>query len=672
LFLFLILSVLYEVCPAKIIYVDDDAAGTNNGTSWADAYRYLQDALADAKSADQPVEIRVAAGVYTPDKGAGITHGDIYATFSLINGVTISGGYAGINSPDPNARDFELYETILSGDLLGNDVELADPCDLLSDITRLDNSYNVVTAQFTDSTSRLDGLTITAGFANDTYLNLQPQSRGGGLYISQAEPVITNCTFKNNAGFDGGAIYIDYGNPTLTNCHFSSNFTVSESESPAIGNISGFGDSGGAIHNSGGSPVLTNCTFIGNKSKTGAGMYNASDRNLSEKPPASPTLTNCVFIANQAKKDGGGMSNLYCRPFLAHCTFEENIAREGGAIYNSQSTLVLTDCDFNSNQASFKGGGIFSIRGKSNITSCFFSGNQADTEGGGMYNDSNTDSVITDCVFTGNASLSGGGIYNTQEVNSVLIKCTFTANLSLEGGAMQNLSSNLSLTHCIFSGNWAAFNGGTLFNIQDSLKISNSTFAGNSSDLAEDTIFFTSGNDLLPSDAEFVNCILYDNENSIGNDDYSKVVITYSNIQGGWEGTGNFDEDPLFAEPGYWAYINDPNIVVGPDFLGVDVIWHDGDYHLKSQAGRYDPNSQGWIFDEVTSPCIDSGDPDSPVGNEPHPNGGRINIGAYGGTAEASMSLADSNNAVHGTPDGEAILLQEHQKKFLTSRPKKP
>ncbi|MCP4593333.1 MAG: hypothetical protein GY842_21570 [bacterium] len=68
------------------------------------------------------------------------------------------------------------------------------------------------------------------------------------------------------------------------------------------------------------------------------------------------------------------------------------------------------------------------------------------------------------------------------------------------------------------------------------------------------------------------------------------------------------------------------------------VIADDGDCHLKSQAGRWDPNSASWVQDDVTSPCVDAGDPNSPIGYEPFPNGGVINIGAYGGTVEASKS----------------------------------
>jgi probable HAF family extracellular repeat protein len=107
--------------PPKIIYVDDDASGANNGSSWDDAFNYLQDALTAVWDGD---EIRVAQGIYKPDQGEGVTPGDREATFQLINGVTIKGGYAGTGAPEPNARDIELYETILTGDLNGNDVEL--------------------------------------------------------------------------------------------------------------------------------------------------------------------------------------------------------------------------------------------------------------------------------------------------------------------------------------------------------------------------------------------------------------------------------------------------------------------------------------------------------------------------------------------------------------------
>ena len=113
-----------------------------------------------------------------------------------------------------------------------------------------------------------------------------------------------------------------------------------------------------------------------------------------------------------------------------------------------------------------------------------------------------------------------------------------------------------------------------------------------------------------------------------------RTIVLYSNVEGGFFGEGNIDIDPLFADSGYW----DPN---GTPDDASDDFWIEGDYHLKSQAGRWDPNSQSWVVDDVTSPCIDAGDPNMPVGDEPMPNGGRINMGAYSGTPEASKSYID-------------------------------
>ena len=87
----------------------------------------------------------------------------------------------------------------------------------------------------------------------------------------------------------------------------------------------------------------------------------------------------------------------------------------------------------------------------------------------------------------------------------------------------------------------------------------------------------------------------------------------YSRIQEAGEGQGNLDIDPLFADP------------------------ENGDYHLLSRRGRYWPEHNVWVLDDVISPCIDGGDPNADYSNERKPNGGRINMGAYGGTPYASM-----------------------------------
>lgn len=107
--------------------------------------------------------------------------------------------------------------------------------------------------------------------------------------------------------------------------------------------------------------------------------------------------------------------------------------------------------------------------------------------------------------------------------------------------------------------------------------------------------------------------------------------MDYCNIEGGWPGVGNIDVDPGFVAPGYWESNGTPDNP-GDDF------WIDGDYHLLSQAGHWDQASESWVQDNTTSPCIDAGDPNAPIGLEPFPNGGRLNMGAYGAGSTASKT----------------------------------
>lgn len=210
----LLLMTVESTFAGQIIYVDINVTGgAGDGSSWNNAFNYLQDALTSGASADD--EIRVAQGTYKPDLGPDITPDDRDVSFRLRNRITIKGGYAGTGEPDPNARDIEIYETILSGDLDSDD--LGD----LDDTSRNENSYHVIIASGTDATAYLDGFTITAGNANGPY----PDYNGGGIYNRQGDPVITNCKFRNNsAKSNGGAMYNTYySDPNVTNCEFNTN-----------------------------------------------------------------------------------------------------------------------------------------------------------------------------------------------------------------------------------------------------------------------------------------------------------------------------------------------------------------------------------------------------------------------------------------------------------------
>ena len=184
-------------------------------------------------------------------------------------------------------------------------------------------------------------------------------------------------------------------------------------------------------------------------------------------------------------------------------------------------------------------------------------------------------------IINGRANY-GGAISCTKKSSPTIKNCIFSHNsASILGGAVSNFESAVSLINCTFHANTDLFGGGAVRNISDSMIITN--------------------------------CILWCNEP--GEIFSSETIdITYCNISGGWEGEGNINTDPLFSD------------------------MDNGDYHLKSQSGRWDPDSEGWIIDDNTSPCIDSGDPNSFFADEPEPNGHRINMGAYGGTDMASMS----------------------------------
>ncbi len=123
------------------------------------------------------------------------------------------------------------------------------------------------------------------------------------------------------------------------------------------------------------------------------------------------------------------------------------------------------------------------------------------------------------------------------------------------------------------------------------------------------------------------------------------VSVYYSNVWGNVSGSFGFstgglnnprhfvrgqhviEENPFFAKNGFWDQ---------------DSVWHEGEYHLRSTVGRWDVRLQDWVSDPIDSPCLDRGDPNSIYDNEPYPNGGRVNMGVYGNTVEASKSEGPS------------------------------
>jgi len=401
-----------------VLFVDVDASGANDGSSWPDAFKLLQDAMTVAAGAPRAVnEIWVAQGIYTPDRGDGITPGDREATFQLINSITIKGGYAGCGEPDPNVRDIELHETILSGDLSGDDVDVNDPRDLREEPSRADNSYHVVTSSGTDETAVLDGFTITGGNANSDF---SPDCRGAGVRNYSGSPTLTNCTITTNSSSLEGSGMLSSGSPTLTNCTFSNNCSHYW---------------GGGLHTSGwySKVTLINCTFSGNFANSeGGGLYAGYNKY------GSPTLANCTFTANTSGHRAAGML-IDSDAVLTNCTFIGNtVDGYGGAIYNYSNSPILTNCVFIGNSATKNGGAVYDRWGRSILTNCTFSGNSADI-GAGIYCIGEGNTTVINCIMWGNMATQGNQIaLNNFWDEGILYPATITVRYSdVESGASE-------------------------------------------------------------------------------------------------------------------------------------------------------------------------------------------------------------------------------------------
>jgi predicted outer membrane repeat protein len=408
---------------AKIIYVDDSAAGTADGTSWGNAFPYLQDALAVAGPGD---EIRVAQGIYKPNEGVtvepyppGRGHDGTeskapprYPPFGLRDGLTLRGGFAGIGADDPNARDVKRFETILSGDLNGDDAAGWLPGDPVYESTRTDNNRVVVESE----AAVLDGLVVQA--ATESGLH----NTDGGLRLR-------NCTFRWNSAAD---VFCYGGQSDLENCLFQENSR---------------GSSGGGM-------MVSGRTY-----RTAQGEVTF---------PARLMLWECRFISNSAWT-GGAICAGDCRLSLIGCSFEGNTAVTAGAVALFRGSMALTECRFEGNLASQSGGAVgLQNQDAVSMTRCLFRDNRA-VRGGAISNQEGRLTLDSD-IFSGNQAQFGGAIeavvgWSTLPpgANDILMRCClFTGNRGVESGGTiyAGPRANFTITSCTFADNWARTAGG--------------------------------------------------------------------------------------------------------------------------------------------------------------------------------------------------------------------
>jgi predicted outer membrane repeat protein len=282
-------GVQLEKFQGSRLYVNDNAVGKETGHSWPDAMSSLPEALEIARiSAGQITEIWVASGVYKP----GTNRAD---TFKIPSGVKLYGGFAG-SETSLSQRTLAAGPSVLTG-AIG---------DFSSDS---DNSLHVVDASNTNSATRLDGFSMSYGYAG----GLDDQSRGAGMIADNANLTVANCSFGYNyASIEGAGVHVS-----------------------------------GAS-----SPKFINCDFAHNT----AGRFGAALRNTST---LTVGVVNSRFLKNEAGLNGGAINSTGSFIFGHGCVFNSNFCYvNGGAVYvfGAAADSVFRSCTFAANHAQMWGG----------------------------------------------------------------------------------------------------------------------------------------------------------------------------------------------------------------------------------------------------------------------------------------------------------------------------
>ncbi|MFN5417894.1 MAG: T9SS type A sorting domain-containing protein [Flavobacteriia bacterium] len=322
---------------AAIIYVNINATGTNSGTSWANAFTDLQNALSNAFIND---DIWVATGTYKPTQ---TTNRDL--SFVMKNGVDIYGGFNGTES-SISERNIEVNPTYLSGDIGA----IGDNTDNTRKIVKIQN----FTAPFT-----FDGFRVVSGYDGLSSGN------GAGIFASNNPGIqltFNNTILYNNyANHSGGGMIIDNSNTTFNNCEFLYN--------------SSYNYGGGAIYSANGSNskiYLYDCKFIGNNSRQGAvinfdGLELVMERNLVSsntsttngniinvsQGPTKFEINNSLIVGNQVPNGTSSIISSYTSGVnsssltnvtICHNKHNTTFDVTAEAIYQSNSAMIISNC----------------------------------------------------------------------------------------------------------------------------------------------------------------------------------------------------------------------------------------------------------------------------------------------------------------------------------------
>ena len=465
------------------------------------------------------------------------------------------------------------------------------------------------------------------------------EAKGAGIYIENCNVTIQNCLIdfcEVNSNYDesgGGGICCNSGSSSLITLNKITNnsshkhgggiFVLNSSPIIISNDISGnftYNRGGGIYSKSSATQIIGN-NISGNRCGYSTGFYATPgtgagiDCNYSNDTIEENTIVNNIAdtYSYLTYSKGGGIYCCYSSPVIIANTIVNNMSQSygGGILCSGCDSIVIEENIINDNHADDEGAGIYLNEcecGTLDRNSIADNYSEYGYGGGIFIYDANID--IVENVIARNYSDGGGGIFCENYFNSIELNTIYENSCYLGGmyggGIMFEFSSPIIMGNLLWDNSAIGYGGAIFFWYCPNPQVVNNTLVNNFANLGS-AIACYSGNTIA------LNSILMNpGGDEIYLADAATLEANYCSIRGGWPGVGNIDTDPLF----------------------VDTV--NNDFHLQSTIGSY--HGGLWLPDPDHSPCIDAGDPASQYGNEPEPNGGRVNMGAYGNTAEASLS----------------------------------
>lgn len=505
--------------------------------------------------------------------------------------------------------------------------------------------------------------------------NQAVESEGGAIFCHNGYPKVTNCVFTGNTADRGGAVSSMGSHVTLVGCVFVNNEATNAGQGGAAFNSSQASDSflncrffgntatdqGGAICGMG-SLAVTNCVFSGNSAQNGGAICDDTSDGLD--------AVNSTFTANYASQNGGAYFTLTASGRFTNCILWNDTPQE---VYSFDDTTEIRYSDVQGDVSTGQGNIDADPRFRDALgpdgtagtldddlylllnSPCIDAGSNEALPESVTTDPSGEDRIANDQVDMGAYEFNGPynyyvdavagdddaegysprhafatiqrGIQAAQEGYTVVaLPGLYTEEINFdgkaitvagaEGGAILEAPGGYGVSFYTAETDTSVLKNFVIRNCDVGIFLAGTSPTIQNVTLANNQFGITA---YAGANPDISNCILWNNADG----DLFGCSARFSCVQDGSEGEGNISQDPLFGDV------------------------ENDDYHLLAERGRFVPAYGLWAFDTKTSPCVDAGDPLLAPGAEQMPNGGRINMGAFGGTPEASLSewplIADLN-----------------------------